>query len=108
MVVPDPGSSPLRPENIPGVGGLWQYTTGDPRICVAVLDGPADLSHSSFKGAKIERAMCSDVGSENQLLAHGTHVASIIFGQHESAIRGLAPRCRGLRVAVHTASHVVG
>ena len=31
---------------------------------------------------------------------HGTHVASLIFGQPSSAVPGIAPRCRGLVVPV--------
>ena len=33
-------------------------------------------------------------------LAHGTHNASVIFGQHDGAIKGIAPRCRGLSVPI--------
>lgn len=33
---------------------------------------------------------------------HGTHVTSIIFGQHDSPVRGIAPHCRGLIVPVFT------
>jgi cyanobactin maturation PatA/PatG family protease len=33
---------------------------------------------------------------------HGTHVTSIIFGQHSSSIPGIAPRCRGLIIPVFT------
>ncbi|HEV8557066.1 MAG TPA: PatA/PatG family cyanobactin maturation protease [Actinophytocola sp.] len=32
--------------------------------------------------------------------AHGTAVASVVLGQHEGPIRGVAPRCRGLSVPV--------
>ena len=36
---------------------------------------------------------------------HGTHAASIIFGQHESPVKGIAPQCRGLSVPIfHNAS----
>jgi len=31
---------------------------------------------------------------------HGTHVASIIFGQHGSEVQGIAPKCQGLIVPV--------
>jgi len=30
--------------------------------------------------------------------AHGTHVASLIFGQHSGPIQGIAPECRGLNL----------
>ena len=35
--------------------------------------------------------------------AHGTHVASVIFGQHGSPVLGIAPRCRGLIVPIYSA-----
>jgi len=31
---------------------------------------------------------------------HATHVASVIFGQHKSEVKGIAPRCRGINIAV--------
>jgi cyanobactin maturation PatA/PatG family protease len=31
---------------------------------------------------------------------HGTHVASIIFGQHDGPVKGIAPHCRGLIVPI--------
>jgi len=39
----------------------------------------------------------ADRGSASQ---HGTHVASVIFGQHDSPIRGISPNCRGLIIPV--------
>ena len=33
-------------------------------------------------------------------MSHGTHVASIIFGQHKGPIPGVAPRCRGLLIPI--------
>ena len=33
---------------------LWSLTLGDPRVCIAVLDGPVDLTHPCFDGC------CSD------------------------------------------------
>ncbi len=32
---------------------LWETTIGDPRVCVAVLDGPVDRSHPSLASAKL-------------------------------------------------------
>src|SRR5712691_10919468 len=34
---------------IPGLAELWQETQGDQRICIAVLDGPVDVRHISFR-----------------------------------------------------------
>lgn len=35
-----------------------------------------------------------------QASAHGTHVASVIFGQSENSVLGIAPSCRGLIVPI--------
>jgi hypothetical protein len=36
---------------MPGLRDLWSLTLGAPRVCAAVLDGPAALEHSCFLGA---------------------------------------------------------
>jgi hypothetical protein len=36
-----------------GIRELWALTLGDPAICIAVLDGPVDLSHPSSKSANL-------------------------------------------------------
>jgi cyanobactin maturation PatA/PatG family protease len=70
---------------------------GDERITIAVLDGPVDLAHPCFAGARLEKLETLAAGSGGgRALAHGTHVASVIFGQPGSAVRGIAPACRGL------------
>ncbi|NET57835.1 MAG: PatA/PatG family cyanobactin maturation protease [Symploca sp. SIO2E6] len=71
---------------------------GDSNVCIAILDGAVDLSHPCFAGAKITQLTTlvpavADGGAASQ---HGTHVASIIFGQQGSSVQGIAPNCRGL------------
>jgi len=83
---------------IPGIRELWELTLGDPRVVIAVLDGPVDLSHPCFEGADLACLpaavpAAADGGPASQ---HGTRVTSLIFGQHHSPIQGVAPRCRGL------------
>ena len=34
-------------------------------------------------------------------LRHGTHVASLIFGQHDGPVRGVAPKCRGVVIPIY-------
>lgn len=84
---------------VPGLPELWAETRGDPGICIAVLDGPVDLSHPCFAGARLtvidERPAGDDMAA-----AHGTHVASVLFGAHGSAAPGVAPGCRGVLVPV--------
>ena len=74
--------------------------TGDPAVTVAVLDGPVDTSHPCFAGARLELAEVFAQAGGGAATAHGTHVASQLFGQPGSAMEGLAPDCRGLIVPV--------
>jgi hypothetical protein len=81
---------------------LWNETLGDPRITVAVLDGPVDLTHTSLAGAELSLVptlASTDTGRETAL-AHGTLVASLIFGRHDRGVLGIAPACRGLIVPI--------
>jgi len=75
---------------------------GDPAITVAVLDGPVDVTHGCFRGAYLRslETIASATAADGGASAHGTHVASLIFGQPGSLVEGLAPRCRGLIVPV--------
>lgn len=87
--------------SLPGLRELQAETLGSPDVCVAVLDGPADLSHPAFQGAKVS-SLDTPVASDGTAdRAHGTHVASLIFGQPASATPGVAPNVRGLIVPVH-------
>jgi hypothetical protein len=38
---------------VDGLEELWEWTHGDPRVIVAVLDGPVDRSHPVFDGAEL-------------------------------------------------------
>src|SRR5688572_15593485 len=87
---------------IPGLNDLWAETRGDPRIRVAVLDGPVDLSHPSLATADITQieTLVSAVADQGPASQHGTHIASVIFGQHYGPVKGIAPHCRGLIIPV--------
>lgn len=89
-------------ERLAGLAQLWGETIGDDRVCIAVLDGPVDLTHSCFAGTRISEMQSlvavGNVGGE--AMAHGTHVASILFGGHEGPIKGIAPGCRGLIIPI--------
>lgn len=87
---------------LPGLKSLWDESLGTPGICIAILDGPVDQSHPCFEGVNLTRlqTLVSGVADRGSASQHGTHVASIIFGQHDSPVRGIAPNCRGLIVPV--------
>lgn len=91
-------------EVIFGLRELWAETTGDARVCVAVLDGPVDLSHPCFTGAQLAQVetLVSNVAGDDVASQHGTHIASVIFGQHGSSVPGIAPGCRGLIAPIYS------
>jgi len=82
---------------------LWAETLGDPEIRIALLDGPVDISHSSFKGARLFSlpTLVPNIAGNGVASCHGTSVASVIFGQHAAVpVLGLAPRCTGLLLPI--------
>ena len=85
-------------ESVADLALLWRLTTGDPGICVAVIDGAVDLTHPCFEGATL--TAIEDTSREPT--RHGTEVASLLFGQHGTNVTGIAPRCRGLSVPVYS------
>ncbi|MQA15039.1 MAG: PatA/PatG family cyanobactin maturation protease, partial [Pseudonocardiaceae bacterium] len=88
--------------SIAGMSALRADTLGDDRVAIAVLDGPVDLSHPCFYGADLRKldTLVPDGAGGGPMSLHGTHVASMLFGQPGSSITGIAPRCRGLIVPV--------
>ena len=68
-----------------------------------MLDGPVDEEHPCFRGAHLTRlpTTADPACGGGAASSHGTHVASIIFGQHDGGqhdgtVRGVAPGCAGL------------
>jgi cyanobactin maturation PatA/PatG family protease len=86
-----------------GLEELWRATRGDPEVLIAVLDGPVDLSHPSLAGARLRvlPSLARQDGPPGEATLHGTHVASLIFGQDAGPVRGIAPGCSGLIVPVY-------
>ncbi len=87
---------------LPGLRELQDDTMGDSQVCIAVLDGPVDLSHPCFDGAALQRldTLVQEPAGRGLMSAHGTHVTSLLFGQPGSPIVGIAPRCRGLIIPI--------
>lgn len=87
---------------IPGLKELQKQTKGTSEITVAILDGVVDTDHPCFNGADLTRlpTLVQHQATAGQMSTHGTHIASLIFGQSNSEIPGIAPQCRGLLVPV--------
>jgi cyanobactin maturation PatA/PatG family protease len=89
---------------LPGIEALWAKTTGDPRVRVAILDGPVDLSHCCFEGVKLDERLGHLRDKNDQaagpMAVHGTHTASVIFGRHGGPVAGIAPGCTGMSIPV--------
>lgn len=93
----------VQQENLWGtLDDLWTQTLGSREVCIALLDGPVDLTHRSFEHApllEITPTFSADlVGGPASI--HGTQLASIIFGQHDGSVRGIAPNCRGVSIPI--------
>ena len=89
--------------NLEAIQQLHALTLGDPKVRVAVLDGVVDQGHDCFEGASLTRLSSlveGDVDTSGAMSAHGTHVASVIFGQPESSVVGIAPQCEGMIIPV--------
>lgn len=93
----------LKAAAIPGIPECWTWTVGDPEICIAVLDGPVDLSHPSLAGANLALVDSGfdDLHGGGVRFEHGTHVASVIFGRHGGPVPGIAPGCRGVLIPIY-------
>ena len=94
------GAPELRGVSLAGMDELWQRTLGSTDVTIAVLDGPCDVSHPCLRGAELEQLGGAGVELDGLAAEHGTFVASIVFGQHDTRVRGIAPRARGLIVPI--------
>ncbi|RAY11556.1 peptidase S8 [Actinomadura craniellae] len=85
---------------LPGLAELWRQTTGDEQIRIAVIDGPVDRDHPVLAGANLSRlaGVWPEEGFAGAKAAHGTAVASVIFGRHDGEVSGIAPNCSGLSI----------
>lgn len=96
MPIPHPSEERFELPQLPGLAALWAETLGDPRIGIALLDGPVDGAHPCLKGARLTPMGASgETPGHGIAERHGTQIASLIFGQHDSDIHGTAPGCPG-------------
>jgi len=85
-------------EQIPGLSELHEQSLGDPRICVAILDGEVDRDHPSLVSAHLQQVEQRE--SAVSPSEHGTLIASVLFGQPTSHVRGLVPQCTGVSIPI--------
>jgi cyanobactin maturation PatA/PatG family protease len=85
------------------VSGLTKLSSGDPRVVVAILDGPVDTAHACLASATLKTISLSAQPNDlsNGTLGHGTHVTSQIFGQSDCGLAGIAPQCTGFLIPVY-------
>jgi subtilisin family serine protease len=82
-----------------GLGGLVEETSGREVITVAVIDGPADLSHPDLAGAGIAAIPSADIPAACAVPAssacrHGTFVVGMLAARRAGAAPGLCPGCK--------------
>src|SRR5262249_41110786 len=95
-----PVSDPIQA--LPGLKELWSETRGNPDLRPPTLDGPVDGSHSALKTANLRTlpGLVSPEPLDSPATRHGTHIASVIFGQQQAPVRGIAPGCRGVVIPI--------
>ncbi|MGF1748637.1 PatA/PatG family cyanobactin maturation protease [Vibrio cionasavignyae] len=88
--------------NIDSLNKLWEQTTGHPDVRIAVLDGVVDTKHECLKAARLSQL--TTIALENSAIPsqHGTHICSVIFGDHRTPIKGLAPKCTGISIPIYS------
>lgn len=88
--------------NIKGMQELRHQVKGSPTIKVAIIDMAIDMTHSCFKGAKLtnpksywipQQELSPKEDKKSKL--HGTFVTSMVVGQEDSEVVGIAPGCTG-------------
>ncbi|QDK77733.1 S8 family serine peptidase [Spirosoma sp. KCTC 42546] len=88
------------------VPAAWQYTQGDNRLVVAVVDQGFDLTHPEISNHIVHPYNVlnhsPNLSRSPMLGMHGTHVAGIAIGTVNNGIglAGIAPNCRLMPVQV--------
>jgi PatG C-terminal/Subtilase family/PatG Domain len=87
---------------------LWQWTKGNPQVSIAVLDGPVDFKHESLAQSEIRLGLnvTSPAIDDSLACRHGSHITSVIFGQHTSSVQGIAPECSGIILPIYSTTPI--
>lgn len=95
--MPDPSTSPVKRQSDEqrcaelrreaGIERLRTLTSGDPDICIALIDGPVFREHPCFEGARIVEVVNQfDLEPESTATAHATCLASMLVGRGERVV----------------------
>lgn len=81
---------------------LWNLTTGNKEILVAILDTGIDSEHEDLKDKVVAEVNFTDSPISKDINGHGTHVAGIICATANNGIgiAGLIPDCKVMNVKV--------
>jgi thermitase len=85
-----------------GAQELWQATTEESKVIVAILDTGIDRNHEDLKEKVIAEINFTESPTTDDIYGHGTHVAGIIAGTRNNGIgiAGLASDSRLMNVKV--------
>jgi hypothetical protein len=88
---------------MPGLREIFEQSLGDAEVAIAIIDSRVDFSHPCFAGARLTEVMPiwlqARMGPSGA--SHGTHVASVLFGQPGSPVEGIVPHCSGRIIPVY-------
>ncbi len=81
---------------------MWQITTGDRDILIAILDTGIDKNHEDLAGKVVAEVNFSDSPTLSDIHGHGTHIAGIVAASSNNSkgIAGLAPESLLMNVKV--------
>ncbi|MEO1452032.1 MAG: S8 family serine peptidase, partial [Bacteroidota bacterium] len=65
-------------------------------IRLAIVDGPTHLDHPALRSENLKQKDIYGADHFPVPSDHGTHVSSIIFGNHDSPVKGIAPEVSGI------------
>lgn len=92
------GMSPSMLLRLTGLRAILSRTTGDPRVVIALIDGPPKVDHPSLLKAAISPVKLTGRFADGTSRAHATFLASMLVGRGEVAL-GLCRSCKLVAIA---------